>query len=166
MRKLWKNCEKVKRILWESGGKVVRKLWESCKKLVWKSTTLLQLQTLADMFVLVCFHSTSQNLDVPTGIRRPYDNGFAFQAKGHGNKAPSTELNIELKGTEKKHEKLNCNYGAFKIDCGNLITWLREAIWGENLLQLVHCPNKSTFFSPYSFSNDYTVVRNIEATLL
>ena len=62
----------------------MRKLWESCEKVVRKSTTLLKLQTLADMFVLVCSHATSHKLDVTTLNRRHPDHGFAFQAKGHG----------------------------------------------------------------------------------
>ena len=86
VRILWENCEKVVRKFWESCEKVERKSWESCEKVVSKSTTLLQLQTLADMFVPVCSHPTSQKLDVPPLNRRPHDHGFAFQAKGHGKK--------------------------------------------------------------------------------
>ena len=90
VRKLWESCEKVGRKMLESCEKVGRKLWESCEKVVRESNSLLQLQTLADMFVLVCSHATSPKLEVPTLNRRHHDHSFAFQAKGHGKKLNHT----------------------------------------------------------------------------
>ena len=75
VRKLWESCVKVVWKLWQSCEKVVRKMWESCEKVVKKSTALLQLQTMADMCVLVCSHATSQNWEVTVRNRRPYDHG-------------------------------------------------------------------------------------------
>ena len=65
VRKLWEICEKVMRKLWESCEKIERKFWECCEKVLRKSTSLLQMQTLAGMFVLVCYHGTLKKQEAP-----------------------------------------------------------------------------------------------------